>query len=132
MQEIKKIDKTFRNIWIAKPGENTNQGSGISVCFSFDDIKHRLRGRERNKDGKLRTFILQKYIEKPFLYKNRKFDIRHYVLVTCVNGIMKAYWYEDGYIRTSSSHFNLREMKNVQVHLTNDAVQKRSENYGKY
>jgi len=30
---------------------------------------------EKHKDGKLRTTIIQKYIEKPLLYKNRKFDI---------------------------------------------------------
>lgn len=33
---------------------------------------------------------------------NRKFDIRCYILLTTVNGILKGYWYKDGYIRTSS------------------------------
>ena len=38
----------------------------------------------------------------PFLYYKRKFDIRCYVVVTSVNDIIKGYWYEEGYIRTSS------------------------------
>jgi len=32
----------------------------------------------RNK----RTFIVQKYVDKPMLFKNRKFDIRCYILLT--------------------------------------------------
>jgi len=84
----------LRNIWIVKPGENTNRGNGITVAYSLDDIIIRLKGREKNADGKLRTFIIQKYIEKPLLYCRRKFDIRHYMLITCMNGIFKAYWYE--------------------------------------
>ena len=45
---------------------------------------------------------------------------------------MKAYWYEEGYIRTSSKQFNIKNLKNRFIHLTNDAVQKKSEDYGKY
>jgi len=36
---------TFKNMWICKPGENTNRGNGITVCYSLDDIKIRLNGR---------------------------------------------------------------------------------------
>ena len=63
-------------------------------------------------------------MEKPLLYKNRKFDIRHYLLLTSFNGIIKAYWFPEGYIRTSSSIFTLKRGTNLLVHLTNDAVQK--------
>lgn len=62
LEAKKKTDRTFKNIWICKPGENTNRGNGISVCWGIDDIKHRLRGREKNSDGSIRTFIIQKYI----------------------------------------------------------------------
>ena len=66
------------------------------------------------------------------LYNNRKFDIRVYMLVTCHNGKFKGYWYQEGYIRTSSYIFNLHELADTDIHLTNDAIQKNSENYGKY
>jgi hypothetical protein len=46
--------------------------------------------------------------------------------------VYKAYWYEEGYIRTSSKEFTLKNLKNRFIHLTNDAVQKKSEDYGKY
>lgn len=44
---------------------------------------------------------------------------------------MKGYWYEEGYIRTSSFEFQLNDFSNF-VHLTNDSIQNCSENYGKY
>lgn len=44
-QEDKKIDKELKNIWIMKPGENTNRGNGISVCFSLDEIQMRLKSK---------------------------------------------------------------------------------------
>lgn len=98
----------------------------------MDDIKIRLNGREKNRDGQLRTFIIQKYLENPMLYQKRKFDIRHYALITCINGIFKFYWYDEGYIRTSSSEFSLKCNRDPLIHLTNDAVQKNTSDYGKY
>ena len=68
----------------------------------------------------------------PFLYNKRKFDIRCYVLVTSVNSIVKAYWYEEGYIRTSCKEFTTKNLKSRMIHLTNDAVQKYLPSYGKY
>ena len=66
------------------------------------------------------------------LYNRRKFDIRCFALVTSHNGLMKAYFYRDGYIRTSSKEFSMNNLTNKYVHLVNDAIQKYSEDYGKY
>lgn len=52
--------------------------------------------------------------------------------MTSVNGNLKAYLYEEGYLRTSSREFSIHNLNNKLVHLTNDAVQKRSEDYGKF
>jgi len=46
--------------------------------------------------------------------------------------VVRAYWYPEGYIRTSSVLFTLKRGSNLFVHLTNDAIQKNSEEYGKY
>lgn len=74
---------------------------------------------------------MQAYIERPLLYCRRKLDLRHYVLMTCVNGTLKGYWYRDGYVRTTSSEYSLSGGEGS-VHLTNDAVQKQLPEYGKY
>ena len=78
-----------------------------------------IKGKEIN-----RTFIVQMYIDRPLLYNDRKFDIRHFILVTNLYGIMRAYWYEEGYIRTSSYPFNIHNF-DPEIHLTNDSIQKR-------
>ncbi|MFN9905995.1 MAG: hypothetical protein ACK56F_07705 [bacterium] len=44
----------------------------------------------------------QLYIDRPLLYFKRKFDIRCFMLQTSQNGVHKAYWFEEGYFRTSS------------------------------
>lgn len=53
-------------------------------------------------------------------------------MLTSVNGKLKGYFYEDGYVRTSSKEFSLTNLHNKYIHLTNDAVQKKSEEFGKY
>lgn len=75
---------------------------------------------------------MQLYLDRPLLYHKRKFDIRCYLLLTSINGILKGYWYQEGYIRTSSKEFTLKNITNKLIHLTNDAVQKKSDDYGKF
>jgi hypothetical protein len=48
------------------------------------------------------------------------------MLITSFNGMIKAYWFPEGYIRTSSSQFSLKRGTNMYIHLTNDAIQKNS------
>lgn len=123
-----KMHKHRKNIWIIKPGENSNRGTGIKVESELGKIRG-LCGQYTSGD---RTMILQKYIDNPLLYQRRKFDIRCFSLVTCINGVIKGYFYRDGYIRTASKEYSLHNLQNRFAHLVNDAVQKYSEDYGKY
>jgi hypothetical protein len=45
-----------------------------------------------------------------------------YAMLTSVYGKIKGYFYEDGYLRTSSKEYSLNNIKNKYVHLTNDAI----------
>lgn len=47
-------------------------------------------------------FLIQKYLERPLLLYNRKFDIRMWVLVT---HLMKVYVFPEGYVRLSSQEY---------------------------
>lgn len=53
-------------------------------------------------------------------------------MVTTQHGNVQAYFYNEGYIRTSCREFNLKNTANRLIHLTNDAIQKRADDYGKY
>ena len=75
--------------------------------------------------------IVQEYIIDCLLYNKRKFDIRTYLLVTNTGGKIRSYWYNDGYVRLSSYKFDQKSNSTL-IHLTNDAIQAKSELYGKY
>ncbi|CDW81438.1 tubulin-tyrosine ligase family protein [Stylonychia lemnae] len=77
------------------------------------------------------SFILQKYIERPLLIHQRKFDIRVWVFI---NYDFSCYIFKEGYLRTSSSEFSIdpNNPDDQYVHLTNNAIQKYSENYGNF
>lgn len=107
------------NIWIIKPGENTNRGIGISVSKDYGEITSLI---EESTKSKKRTCIVQKYIANPLLINRRKFDIRTYCCITSINGNLKGYFYDEGYLRTSSREFSINNLSNKLVHLTNDAI----------
>jgi hypothetical protein len=117
------------NAWIIKPGENTNCGHGIQVSKEYYEIKSLITDATQ---GGNHTCIVQKYITKPLLIHRRKFDIRTYAVLTSTNGNLKGYTYEEGYIRTSCLPFSMKDLENRAMHLTNDAIQKHQEDYGKY
>ena len=74
---------------------------------------------------------MQKYIEAPLLFRRRKFDIR---IWTLISHDAKFYQFKEAYVRTSSEEYDLsgEKLDQVYVHLTNNAVQKYSKNYGKF
>lgn len=53
-------------------------------------------------------------------------------MLTLVNNKLKGFTYDNGYLRTSSRPFVNNDLMNKLIHLTNDAVQKKSEDYGRY
>eukprot|EP00347_Sterkiella_histriomuscorum_P015512 403356749 len=77
------------------------------------------------------SFILQKYIERPLLIHQRKFDIRVWVII---NYDSSCYMFKEGYLRTSSSEYGIdpNNPDDQYVHLTNNAIQKFSDNYGNF
>ncbi|KRX10767.1 hypothetical protein PPERSA_04934 [Pseudocohnilembus persalinus] len=101
------------------------RGKGIEIFDNIADINNRIEKDELHKNGTRKTYIIQQYLDRPLLYNKRKFDIRCYMLYTC-------YWYLDGYIRTSSFEFQIKNLDKKFIHLTNEAVQIKNSNFGKY
>ncbi|GMH46226.1 hypothetical protein TrRE_jg5694, partial [Triparma retinervis] len=129
------------SIWIVKPAASTNRGVGIKVCHGYDDVIKTVttpsKSKYNNKLTKKHGWIVQKYMEKPYLVHGRKFDLRVYVLFN-VNKAKKgvdAYMHTEFYVRTSSVAYDVskKSIKNSMMHLTNDAVQKKKKGeYGKF
>ena len=53
------------------------------------------------------SFVIQKYIEKPLLFKGRKFEVRLFVLLT---DDQRSYVFKEGYAMTSSEKFDLQNV----------------------
>lgn len=102
MENGERIKRPLRNIWIVKPGELTNRGNGITVIDEVYELDAIMKAERHHDNGSEKTFIVQLYIDRPFLYKKRKFDIRHFLMISQLNGVFKAYWYKEGYLRTTS------------------------------
>lgn len=91
-----------------------------------ESLVSELGKKKKHKNGGTFTNIVQRYVN-PLLYFNRKFDIRVWVLWSG----RKVWWYQEGYVRTASKEFTLKST-NKFIHLTNDAIQSQSEDYGKF
>lgn len=68
-------------------------------------------------------YVAQKYIEHPLIIKNRKFDIRQWVIVTELVPL-KIYFYNECYIRFSAEEYDAENLNNKFAHLTNNAIAK--------
>lgn len=124
-REHKDFLRCNKNIWIVKPGENSNRGKGILISRDLGEIEGFVANASTH------TYIVQKYLERPLLIRQRKFDIRCFALVTSVNGLIKAYFYQEGYLRTSSKKYSPDNLTKA-VHLTNEAIQMKYDDFGKF
>lgn len=139
-----------QNIWVLKPND-FNRGWGVNLFNSIDQLKKLIEdyttGVELQLDVKpekdlenagnlpeqpvkslvanpvikSNVFVIQKYIEKPMLINERKFDIRMWVLITHDH---RCFCFKEGYIRMSSHEYNVdqQNLENLAIHLTNNAI----------
>jgi tubulin polyglutamylase TTLL1/tubulin monoglycylase TTLL3/8 len=128
-QHCEEDTQRSRNLWIVKPASYSNRGSNIEVVDSCEAVKACIGGSTSHSH-----WIVQKYIEKPLLIQSRKFDIRCLVLVVpnASTKTFKAFFWKHSYVRTSSKAYSLSNIKDREIHLTNDAIQKHGTGYGKH
>eukprot|EP00826_Nyctotherus_ovalis_P024154 TRINITY_DN1870_c0_g1_i6.p1 TRINITY_DN1870_c0_g1~~TRINITY_DN1870_c0_g1_i6.p1 ORF type:complete len:733 (-),score=155.94 TRINITY_DN1870_c0_g1_i6:130-2223(-) len=104
--------------YIVKP-EALSQGKGIFLtrsCDTLDPNEH---------------FVVQRYINKPYLIEGLKFDLRIYVLVYGCDPL-RVYIFKEGLARLATKKYvppNGTNMEDMFVHLTNYAVNKFNDDY---
>ena len=114
----KKKCKTF----IVKPSHMC-QGRGIYLVRRFEDIEC--------KPGD--QLVAQRYMAKPYLIDNLKFDLRIYVLVFGVEP-MRIFMFKEGLARFATDEYvwpTKGNLDNLFMHLTNYAINKNSDNFVK-
>uniref|UniRef100_A0A3B4ABJ8 Tubulin tyrosine ligase-like family, member 7 n=1 Tax=Periophthalmus magnuspinnatus TaxID=409849 RepID=A0A3B4ABJ8_9GOBI len=110
----KRKQKTF----IIKPA-NGAMGHGISLIRNCE----KLPAQEH--------FIVQEYLDKPFLMEGYKFDLRIYILVTSCDPL-RIFLYNDGLVRMGTEKYHAPSEANLSqlyMHLTNYSVNKHNENF---
>ena len=111
-------DQKHPRTFIVKP-EDSCQGKGIFLTRNIADLKA------------TDQLVVQKYIHKPHLIDNFKYDLRVYVILTGVNPL-RVYVYKDGLARFATAEYEKpsdKNCKNLFMHLTNYAINKESENF---
>merc|ERR550519_102943 len=106
-----------RGRWIVKPPALA-RGVGIKVVNKWSQIP------------KTRPLVVQRYVARPYLINETKFDLRLYVLVTSVNPL-RIYLYDDGLVRFASNKYtnDTKSDGDVYTHLTNYSINKNSASY---
>ncbi|RLU18293.1 hypothetical protein DMN91_008649 [Ooceraea biroi] len=109
--------------WIVKPVAKS-RGKGIFLFRKLKDL-----AEWKNRETKLQqpgipaeTYVVQRYIDNPYLVAGRKFDLRIYVLVTSFHPL-KVWLAREGFARLCGELFDLENIRDNRVHLTNIAIQ---------
>ncbi|XP_075898449.1 putative tubulin polyglutamylase TTLL9 isoform X2 [Nelusetta ayraudi] len=129
---VEEFKRTPGSTWIMKPAAKS-QGKGIFLFRKLKDImdwkKHDGAFPDEQKDAaQVESYVVQRYIENPYLINGKKFDLRVYVLVQSY-APLKAWLYRDGFARFSNTRFSLSTIDDIYMHLTNVAVQKTAPDY---
>jgi hypothetical protein len=111
---LRRAKTVNRNIWIVKP-DDAGRGEGISLHSSLYSILCHIM-----KNGY--THIAQRYIDRPLLIKQKKFDIRQWVLVTSMDPL--TVYMGHRYLRFCTEKYSEENLEDKFIHLSNNSVQK--------
>lgn len=119
-------------VWIMKP-VGSAQGKGIFLFTKLSEIRQWRKSSHPDADREQRvgTYIVQRYIASPHLVGGKKYDMRIYTLVTSFSPLV-VWLYRTGFCRFSVTKYSTdpEDISNPEMHLTNNAIQKKSDAYG--
>lgn len=107
----------------ASPVESVAATSSSTLAARAPPLRSRFAQHSRTTSlaaAASNSWVLQRYIDRPFLLEKRKFDMRCWGLV---DSNYRIYLYRNGVCRTSSTPYSLKDLSNPFVHLTNHCIQ---------
>ncbi|XP_054904537.1 protein polyglycylase TTLL10 isoform X2 [Poeciliopsis prolifica] len=128
------LENTESSMWICKP-TGLNQGKGIFLLNNQQDVAEfrlklqkmeELQADRKMPHRRIQAHIVQRYIQKPLLLNDRKFDVRSYLLIASTAPYMV--FFRHGYVRLTCDVYDPRST-NLSAHLTNQYMQKRNPLY---
>ena len=130
------VDKrTLPEISIKEDDESdesdNNDNNNENTMYGFDNILNSTLNKKKTYISRMycsNEIIIQKYLDNPLLYNNRKFDIRCFVLV---DYNLNLFFFKEGHLKASSELYNLND-NNKFIHITNYSLQKKSSKFETY
>ena len=116
--------KSKKNIWIAKP---VNMSRGRFIKLIYDSHSYRKLCIHANANSNIQ-YLISKYLDKPHLLNNKKYDLRIYVIVLSFTPL-KIYLYYNGLVRFATEDYIKDNYDNIFIHLTNYSINKQNPNY---
>ena len=99
---------------------NGSQGKHVHPVVSMEDVIKIMENKYKNYDDNT-IFILEKGINKPLLFKEKKFDMRIYLLFIRKEDQYYSYLYPEWFVRTSSTKYNANSLSKKNM-LTNTSI----------
>ena len=114
--KFKDYSLDINNLWLVKPVDLCG-GRGISIFKSLKTLKYS-------------KYVITKYVTNINLIKNKKYDIRLYILITSLRPL-KIYLYKDGLVRIAAKKYSLdiNSLGDKYIHLANTDINKYNKDY---
>ena len=111
IDKFKDYSLDLNNLWLVKPIDLSGW-RGTSLFKALKNLNYS-------------KYVITKYVTNVNLIKNKKYDLRLYILITSLNPL-KIYLYKDGLVRIASKKYSLdiNSMGDKYIHLTNTDVNK--------
>lgn len=112
----------------ADPGDDGKPQSGVAAPGCTKDEARAAATAGASVGGDIEPYLAQRYIDRPHLIGGKKYDMRVYILVTSWSPL-QAWLYRGAFARFCHHRFNLDDIENTFIHVTNVAVQKTNPKY---
>ena len=83
---------------------------------------------KKSKNLNISKYLISRYIDKPHLINNKKYDLRIYALVVSFSPL-RIYLFNNGLLRFATENYKRGDFDNVFIHLTNYSINKNNLKY---